>query len=321
MSRALLVRIAIYAAIAAPSLLIVVSDQPFLIQVAIGTLISAILALAWDILSRTGQVSLGHAAFFGIGGYGSALLTPILGAVLGWIAGILICGLVAILLGAVTLRLRRLYFTIATLSFSLSIQVLILVTPGITGGSTGIMPPVIAGGSPRLQLLFITGCLVVAAIVSDVFLGRRFRPAFFMIRNNPDLAAASGVPVTKLKILAFAVSGMVAGIAGACYCGLYGYVIPDDVFTTNWNVLPLAVTILGGMDTTLGPVVGAVVLRLLEETARSFVGGVGYQVVYGAVIILFIVGMPEGLVGFARRLIRKRRRIPEVASVKARLAA
>ncbi|UZF95422.1 branched-chain amino acid ABC transporter permease [Bosea sp. NBC_00550] len=317
----LLPRLGLYVAIAAPLLLIAATDRPFLIQVAIGTAISAILALAWDILSRTGQVSLGHAAFFGIGGYGSALLTPLFGMVLGWIAGILVCGLVAVLLGSVTLRLRRLYFTIATLSFSLSIHVVILVTPGITGGSTGIMPPVIAGGSPPLQLAFITGCLVAAAVVSDVFLGRRFRPAFFMIRNNPDLAAASGVPVTRLKVLAFAVSGMVAGLAGACYCGLYGYVIPEDVFTTNWNVLPLAVTILGGMDTTLGPVVGAVVLRLLEEVARHFVGGVGYQVVYGAVIILFIVGMPEGLVGFFRNRLRRRWPQPGEPQAKPRLAS
>jgi branched-chain amino acid transport system permease protein len=308
MSAHLTSRLALYGAIAAPLVVVVFLEQPFLIQVAIGIAISAILALSWDILSRTGQVSLGHAAFFGIGGYTSALLTPSLGAVAGWIAAMLLCALVALLLGAVTLRLRRLYFTIATLSFSLSVQVVILVTPGITGGSTGIMPPVIAGGSPAAQLLFITGCLIVAAAVSDVFLGRRFRPAFFMIRNNSDLAAASGVPVTKLKILAFIVSGMIAGLAGACYCGLYGYVIPDDVFTTNWNVLPLAVTILGGMDTTLGPVIGAVVLRLLEEIARHFVGGVGYQVVYGAVIILFIVGMPEGLAGFVRHMARRRQR-------------
>ncbi|MCW2239223.1 branched-chain amino acid ABC transporter permease [Azospirillum canadense] len=318
----LLNRLGFYAAVAAPFVVVAVAEHPFFVQIAIGVAVSAILALAWDILSRTGQVSLGHAAFFGMGGYGSALLTPVFGPVLGWAAGILLCGAVAVLLGAVTLRLRRLYFTIATLSFSLSIQVFILVTPDLTGGSTGIMPPVIAGGSPPHQLLFITACLVVAATVSDIFLGPRFRPAFFMIRNNPHLAAASGVPVTRLKILAFAVSGMVAGLAGACYAGLYGYVIPEDVFTTNWNVLPLAVTILGGMDTTLGPIIGAVALRALEEVARHFVGGVGYQVVYGAVIILFIVGMPVGLVGFARGLVRRRRKpAAEADTVKARLAS
>jgi branched-chain amino acid transport system permease protein len=299
-------RLGLYLAIAAPLALVAALDQPFPIQVAIGIAISAMLALSWDILSRTGQVSLGQAAFFGIGAYGSGLLTPKFGAVLGWTAGILLCGLAAVLLGLVTLRLRRLYFTIATLSFSLSMQVLVLVAPSWTGGSTGILPPVIAGGSPPAQLLIITGLLIGAAVVSDTFLGRRFRPAFFMIRSNPDLAAASGVPVVALKILAFAVSGMIAGVAGACYAGLYGYVIPEDVFTSNWSVLPLAVTILGGMDTTLGPVVGAVTLRFLEEIARHFVGGVGYQVVYGAVIILFIVAMPQGLVGAARRLFARR---------------
>jgi len=283
------------------------TGNAFLIQAAIGVAISAIMALSWDILSRTGQVSLGHSAFFGIGAYGSGLLTPHLGTVLGWTAGILLCALAAILLGIVTLRLRQLYFTIATLSFGLSMQVVILMTPGLTGGSTGIMPPVLMSGSPPAQLLLITGFLIVAAIISDIFLGDRFRPAFFMIRSNPALAASSGVPVVATKIMAFAVSGMIAGVAGACYGGLYGYVIPEDVFTPNWSILPLAVSILGGMDTTLGPILGALVLRLLEEVARHHVGGAGYQVVYGAVIIVFIVLLPKGLVGGLSKLFRMRR--------------
>lgn len=298
-------RLLTYIAVAVGFVAVAMSGNGFFIQAALGIAISAILALSWDILSRTGQVSLGQSAFFGIGAYGSGILTPLIGVVFGWIVGILLCAVAAILIGLVTLRLRRLYFTIATLSFGLSMQVLIVVTPGITGGSTGIMPPVIMGASPSAQLLLITGFLIVSAIVSDIFLGDRFRPAFFMIRNNPALAASSGVPVVATKILAFAVSGMIAGIAGACYAGLYGYVIPEDVFTPNWSVLPLAVSILGGMDTTLGPILGAVVLRVLEEVARHFVGGAGYQVVYGAVIIVFIIMLPKGLVGGLTQLLRK----------------
>jgi branched-chain amino acid transport system permease protein len=301
-------RLLTYIAVAVSFVAVAMSGNGFFIQAALGIAISAILALSWDILSRTGQVSLGQSAFFGIGAYGSGILTPVIGAVFGWIVGILLCAVAAILIGLVTLRLRRLYFTIATLSFGLSMQVLIVMTPRITGGSTGIMPPVIMGASPSAQLMLITGFLVVSAIVSDIFLGDRFRPAFFMIRNNPALAASSGVPVVKTKILAFAVSGMIAGIAGACYAGLYGYVIPEDVFTPNWSVLPLAVSILGGMDTTLGPILGAVVLRVLEEVARHFVGGAGYQVVYGAVIIVFIIILPKGLVGGLTQLFRKRTR-------------
>lgn len=292
-SRQLAIYLAVGAALGGTAL----SGNAFLIQTAIGIAISAILALSWDILSRTGQVSLGHSAFFGIGAYGSGLLTPHFGAVLGWLSAILLCALAAILLGLVTLRLRRLYFTIATMSFGLSMQVLILVTPGITGGSTGIMPPVLMDGTPAAQLLLITAFLIIAAVISDILLSGRFRPAFFMIRSNPALAASSGVPVVATKVATFAISGMIAGIAGACYAGLYGYVIPEDVFTPNWSVLPLAVSILGGMDTTLGPILGALVLRLLEELARHVVGGTGYQVVYGAVIILFILLLPKGLVG------------------------
>ncbi len=302
-------RLLTYVAIGAILGGIAASGNAFLIQAAIGVAISAIMALSWDILSRTGQVSLGHSAFFGIGAYGSGLLTPYFGTVVGWTVGILLCAVAAIMLGVVTLRLRQLYFTIATLSFGLSMQVVILMTPGLTGGSTGIMPPVLMGGSPPAQLLLIAGFLILSAIVSDIFLGDRFRPAFFMIRSNPALAASSGVPVVATKIMTFAVSGMIAGIAGACYGGLYGYVIPEDVFTPNWAILPLAVSILGGMDTTLGPILGAVVLRLLEEVARHYVGGVGYQVVYGAVIILFIVVLPKGLVGGLFQLFRLRKRL------------
>jgi branched-chain amino acid transport system permease protein len=300
-----LARLGCYAAIAVVLGGVSASGDDFLIQTAIGVAISAILALSWDILSRTGQVSLGQSAFFGIGAYGSGLLTPKLGVVLGWGCGLALCAVAAALLGLVTLRLRRLYFTIATLSFGLSMQVLIIVTPGLTGGSTGITPPVLMGGKPSMQLLLIAGLLIGAAIVSDIFLTARFRPAFFMIRSNPALAAASGVPVVQTKIMAFAVSGVIAGVAGACYAGLYGYVIPEDVFTPNWNVLPLAICILGGMDTTLGPILGALLLRVLEEVARHFIGGAGYQVVYGGVIILFIVLAPKGLIGLLAQARRR----------------
>lgn len=302
MTRFVATRIALYIFIVVLFGGIAFVGQPFYVQVAIGVAISAILALSWDILSRTGQVSLGQAAFFGIGAYGAAILSPYLGTTLSWIAALLLCAVTAILLGLITLRLRKLYFTIATLAFTLSIQVLVLVFPAWTGGSTGILPPLLAGGSPPQQLLIITTFLVGAAVISDILLGWRFRPACFMIRSNPDLAAASGVPVVAIKIFAFAISGMVAGVAGICYAGLYGFIIPTDVFTLHWSVLPLAIGILGGMDTTLGAIVGAIALRLLEGVGRYFFGGAGYQVVYGAVIIVFITVMPYGLVGAFRRL-------------------
>ena len=124
------------------------------------------------------------------------------------------------------------------------------------------------------------------------------------------IAAASGIAVVRTRIVVFTVSGVLAGICGALYGSLYGYVVPTDVFTVNWSVLPLAIAILGGMDTTLGPLLGAVLIRALEEVARATIGGVGYQVVYGAVIILFVLLLPKGLAGLIERIRARMGRSP-----------
>lgn len=300
--RTLPAKILLYVVVCAAIAGIAFSDRPFWIQLAIGITITAILALAWDILSRTGQVSLGMAAFFGLGAYTTAILDPITNTYLAWLGVIVVCGLFAAVLGLVTLRLRQMYFAIATLGFTLSLQVVVLVFPDFTGGAGGVAPPLLAGGDPAMQLLAIGGLLIVAMLVSDVLLRRRFRPAFFMIRTKPELAASCGVPVVRTRILAFIISGVFAGLAGACYGGLYGYVTPSDVYTVNWSIMPLAVAVLGGMDTTFGPILGAIILRLLEEVARELIGGVGYQVVYGAVIILFVVALPRGVTGALKAL-------------------
>lgn len=306
--RSLGARLALYAAIVAIGGGVALSGQPFWIQLFIGILISIIVAIAWDILSRTGQVSLGSAAFFGLGAYATALFAPVLGTIPAWIAALLVCALVAVALGFLTLRLRKMYFAIATLGLTLSMQVAVLVFSDWTGGSGGISPPLLMDGDPPKQLLAITGILLVAVLISDYFLSPRMRPALFLVRTNPDLAAASGVPVVRTRVLAFTVSGVLAGVAGACYGGLYGYVVPTDVFTLNWSVMPLAIVILGGMDTTLGPILGALLIRALEESARHYIGGVGYQVVYGAVIIVFVLLMPGGVLGIGARLANAARR-------------
>ncbi|MEI6114774.1 MAG: branched-chain amino acid ABC transporter permease [Burkholderiales bacterium] len=303
-------RTAIYAAIAVVGGGIAYSNEAFWIQLALGVMISAVLALSWDILSRTGQVTLGSAAFFGLGIYALALLEPITGVALAWVGSVLVCALTAMLLGMLTLRLRKMYFAIATLGLTLSLQVLVLVFKDWTGGSGGISPPVLMDGDPQLQLLVVTAVTIFGAMVSDFFLSSRLRPALFLVRTNPELAAASGIAVVRTRIVVFTVSGVLAGICGALYGSLYGYVVPTDVFTVNWSVLPLAIAILGGMDTTLGPLLGAVLIRALEEVARATIGGVGYQVVYGAVIILFVLLLPKGLAGLIERIRARMGRSP-----------
>ena len=303
MNQSLVKRLLLYLGILVVGGGIGLHNDPYWIQLAIGVLITAILALAWDILSRTGQVTLGSAAFFGLGTYGVALLAPLTGTFWACLASVALCALVALLLGLLTLRLRKMYFAITTMGLVLSLQVLVLVFKDWTGGSGGISPPVFFEGDPQYQLFAITGFLLLAALVSDYFLSKRLRPALFLVRTNPELAAASGIPVVRTRVLVFTVSGVLAGIAGILYGGLY--VVPTDVFTMNWSVMPLAIAILGGMDTTLGPILGAILIRALEEVARAYIGGVGYQVIYGAVIIVFVMVLPAGLVGLFRSVLRR----------------
>ena len=277
-------------------MVLLINQDPYWIQLVLGVSLLAILALSWDILSRTGQVSLGQAAFFGIGAYTSALSGD-LGWIAGWLMTAAVCGVTALLLGLLTLRLRQVYFTIATIALSLSFKVLILIFGAFTGGASGIAPPIIGDGNPNVQMGAVIVLVVLSILASDVFLSDRYRPAFFMIRTKPSLAAVSGIPIVRMKILAFIVSGMLAGLAGAAYAGLYGYIVPDDVFALSWSVMPLAATILGGMDSTIGPFFGAIALKVLEGLARNYIGGVGYQIVYGAVMILCIAILPKGLAG------------------------
>jgi len=298
-------KVAVYFVVIAVCSFIVLANDAFSMQLTIGVLITVILALAWDILSRTGQVTLGSAAFFGLGAYGMGLLSPLLGTFGAWVGMLAICGLVAMLLGLLTLRLRKMYFAIATLGLALSLQVLVLVFRDWTGGSSGISPPVLLDADPQLQLLAITGFVILAMFISDYFLSDRMRPALFLVRTNPELASASGIPVVRTRILIFTVSGMLAGIAGALYGGLYGYVVPTDVFTIHWSVIPLAIVILGGMDSTLGPILGAVMIKTIEEIARFYIGGVGYQVTYGAIIVLFVLFLPGGVLGLIKELFKQ----------------
>jgi branched-chain amino acid transport system permease protein len=275
---------------------LLIGGDPYWIQIVLGASLLAILALSWDVLSRTGQVSLGQAAFFGIGAYTSALSAE-LGWIVGWLLAAFVCGVTALLLGLLTLRLRQVYFTIATMALSLSFKVLILFFAVFTGGASGIAPLIIGDGDPVVQMAAVLVLLLLSIVASDVFLSDRYRPAFFMIRAKPGLAAASGIPIVRMKILAFVVSGVLAGLAGAAYAGLYGYIVPDDVFALSWSVMPLAATVLGGMDSTIGPFFGAIALKMLEGVARNYIGGVGYQIVYGAVMIVFITVLPKGLAG------------------------
>jgi len=285
--------------------LLALYGDPFYVQITLGITILTILAISWDILARTGQISFGTAAFFGIGAYSTAILHVYLGVIGSWLIGIILAIIIALLFGRALLKLQGMYFAITTFAFSLALPVVALVLSPITGGAAGITPYVFWGGNRRLQLLMCILFLIFAMIISDWFLQLRLRVAAFLIRSHPELAFSSGIPVVKTKIITFGVSGGLAALAGALYGGLYGFIVPEDAFNPLWSVLPFAIALLGGVDSTLGPIIGGVVLRILEEKTKDLIGSYGYQLVVGAVIILCITLMPDGILGLLKRIVRQ----------------
>lgn len=283
----------------------------------------AILALSWDLLARTGQVSLAHAAFYGAGAYTTAMVARLFDLPL-WVGipmGGLVAGLIALLLGPVTLRLHGIYFAIATLSFTEVLRAVVQQLPArIAGGAPGINVPAlyrltfIPGEMERWEVAFqrnesyfvLYGAVLVFTILLSIFIQQsRLRAAFTAVRTNEKVAAVMGVNPMRAKMLAFIMSSVPMGLLGAVEAHRLGSVNPFETFGVHTTVLALVTPIFGGLYTTLGPLVGATVLAGLEETLKRAMSD-GYLIVYGVVLVVAVLFMPRGLVGLAGRVLGRR---------------
>lgn len=281
-----------------------------------------VLALSWDLVARTGQLSLAHAAFYGAGGYSAAVLLKLTDAPL-WlsipVAG-LVAGMLALILGSATLRLYGIYFAIATLAFTEVIKTIVHNMPfSITGGSVGTnVPPLfrpvfVPGEMERWEVAFLrnqgyflvyVGLLAVTILVSLLMQNSRLKHAFTAIRTNEFVAGVMGVDAARTKLFAFVVSSAIVGMLGAIEAHRFGSVNPESTFSVHTTVLALVTPIFGGLYTTVGPILAALVLSGLEETLKRIMSD-GYLVAYGVVLVVSILFMPRGLVGVLRRLTKR----------------
>ncbi len=293
------------------------------LSLATNALTLAILALSWDLLGRTGQLSLAHAAFYGAGAYTVAILLKTSAAPL-WLgipAAGLVGALLALILGSVTLRLRGIYFAIATLAFTEVVRAFVQQLPSaIAGGAAGLniaalfRPVFIAGEMERWEIAFLrnqsyfwlyAALLVFAVVLSLVLRRPRFRAAFTAIRTNEEVAAVMGVVAWRYKLLAFVLSSLLVGMLGALEGFRIGSVNPHETFAVDTTIFALVTPIFGGLYTTLGPILGAGVLASIEELLkRTF--SQGYLIGYGVVLVLSVLFMPRGLAGLLRSLTRRK---------------
>jgi branched-chain amino acid transport system permease protein len=268
-----------------------------------------VLATAWNILGGyTGYVNFGTPAFFALGAYTATFLmlaykAPFLIMIL---AGGVVSGLFGLGLGYLTLRLKGVFFSIATLALSVVMQTLII-NWEFVGGAKGISivrPASMWFFSSYVEFLFMVMlCLAVAALLISWWLERSWiGKGLAAIRDNEEAAECMAVPTLKLKILATTISGGLMGMAGAPFPFHITLIEPTSAFNLDYAINSLAMPMIGGTTTWVGPLIGAVLLGTAQQAATVTISSELNLLIVGAVLVAFVILAPEGLVGLAQRL-------------------
>ena len=282
------------------------------LNLAILVLMAAQLGVAWNLLGGyAGQVSLGHAAFYGIGAYASTLLLLNFGVNpwLGMLLGGVLAAVLSVGFGWSCFRLKGHYFAMATIAVAEIVQI-VFTDWEYAGSAVGLTIPmtqrgwttmVFADKAPyywlALGLLALT--LAVTYAVERSHIGYYLRA----IKDEPDAARSIGIDIARYKQIALALSAFFTALGGSLYAQKELYIDPNSVLSTALSIKMALVAILGGVGTLFGPVVGSIVLTVIEEVTRSSFGGTGRgtdTIIYAALIVGIAVFYPNGLLGWWR---------------------
>ena len=272
-----------------------------------------VLATAWNILGGyTGYVNFGSAAFFALGAYATVfwhkfypLPIPLL-----IVVGAVVSGIVGLGMGYLTLRLRGAFFAIATLALAVVLQTLV-VNWDYVGGSRGayiIRPNDIAVIGPYIQYLFL---LMLALVVIALTIARGIERSqlgygFATIRDDELAAEASGVPTLRLKLVATTISGALMGMAGAPFPYYIGYLQPSSAFGLEYAVNSIAMPMIGGTTSWVGPLIGAVLLGSLQQIATVTISSAVNLLIVGLLLVAFVIIAPNGIIGLVQGWTRGR---------------
>ena len=290
---------------------------PSYLNLAILMLMAAQLGVAWNIIGGyAGQVSLGHAAFFGIGAYTSTLLLLKFGVNpwLGMLAGGLTAALLSLAFGWSCFRLKGHYFAMATIAVAELVQI-IFTEWEYAGGAVGLTIPmnkqglaqmVFAGKAAYywLALGLLVATLLATLAVERSFLGYYLRA----IKDEPDAARSIGIDISRYKQVALSLSAFFTAMGGSLYAQKELYIDPNSVLSTALSIKMALVSILGGVGTLFGPLLGAVMLTAIEETTRATFGGSGRgtdTIIYAGLLIVIAVFYPTGIVGWWRARVQR----------------
>jgi branched-chain amino acid transport system permease protein len=272
-----------------------------------------VLATAWNILGGyTGYVNFGSAAFFALGAYATVFMhklyplpIPLLIAIGGIVSGIVGFGM-----GYLTLRLRGAFFAIATLALAVVLQTLV-VNWDYVGGSRGayiIRPNEIALIGPYIQYLFLLmlALSVIALTIARGIERSRLGYGFATIRDDELAAEACGVPTLRLKLIATTLSGALMGMAGAPFPYYIGYLQPSSAFGLEYAVNSIAMPMIGGTTSWVGPLIGAILLGSLQQIATVTISSAVNLLIVGLLLVAFVIIAPNGIVGLVQGWMRGR---------------
>jgi branched-chain amino acid transport system permease protein len=273
-----------------------------------------LLATAWNLLGGyAGYINFGSAAFFALGAYVAVALNKLvdLPVPLLIVAGGVASGALGLVMGYLTLKLRGVFFSIATLALAIVFQAVITNWSWV-GGASGayiLRPAEGPWGGSYVEYLFY---LMLAMACGAVALARTIERSdmgygLTAIRDDEGAAEISGVPTLRLKVLATVLSGALMGMAGAPLPFYVAYLDPPSAFNLSYAVNTIAMPLIGGTRTWIGPVIGAVLLTAVQETAMVTISSASNLLLVGLLMIAFIALAPNGIVGLAQALTKKRR--------------
>jgi len=271
-----------------------------------------VLSVAWTILGGyAGYVNFGTNAFFGVGVYTAVLLTKAFEAPLGVqiLMAAAVGGLLGFGVGLLTLRMRGIFFSIATIALAIIIETTIT-NWRFVGGAAGIQlqrPPVMAPFDTYVKMLFFVQALlvVVAVAITRFIQNSRMGRGLQALRDDELAAECTGVPTLRLKLLACVISGALISAGGAPAAMYLQFANPDSAFNLNYSISVLAMSLIGGTAHWIGPVIGAIVLASTQQFLAVTISSEINVLVLGFMLVLFVVAAPKGIIGLVGRLKRK----------------
>ena len=298
----------VYAAIVvALACLLPLGLDEYKLHVVINSLFYVMMASSWNLLAGyTGQVSFAHAAFAGIGAYTSGILSvkagfnPWAGIVIGMAAA----GFVGFLVGVLCLRMGGIYLSLTTLGFSEILRIIITNEYEITRGTMGLQVPALMPVYSKTAYFYI---MLGAAVLSLIVIYKMIYPDtglnFRAVQNDEKAASSLGVDVVRIRVMAFTVSSILAGMAGGFY-GHYLLLITPEIPSLDQQFLVLSMAVIGGLGSFVGPILGAFTLEILAEYIRGY--GQYHVLVFGLVALAMARFSPRGVMGIVSDYKRRR---------------